>query len=108
MEAEEHICIKVHCNLRGRGIHIQRNYIQDSLLRVDPRGIRQKFRISLHRIGSITCTVQTRCNLKKNSRATRVHSLMVFWLLTSNQRTLSDGLPAADFKSLNSNAEFLY
>ena len=35
--------------LRARSIRIQRNRIRSSLLRVDPRGVRQRFRRALHR-----------------------------------------------------------
>ena len=35
--------------LRGRGLHIQRNRIRSSLLRVDPRGVRTRFRQALPR-----------------------------------------------------------
>ena len=35
--------------LRGRGIHIQRYCIRSTLLRVDPRGVRRRFRRALHR-----------------------------------------------------------
>ena len=35
--------------LRGRGLHIQRNRIRSSLLRVDPRGVRTRLRQALHR-----------------------------------------------------------
>ena len=34
--------------LRGRGIHVQRCCNRSSLLRVDPRGIRRRFRQALH------------------------------------------------------------
>ena len=35
--------------LRGRGIHIQLYRIRSTLLRVDPRGVRRRFRRALHR-----------------------------------------------------------
>ena len=86
--------------LRGRGIHVQRCCNRSSLLRVDPRGIRRRFRQALHHMQGILCTYA------KQPVAYRWHHKLIRWRIVTHGGV--DGfsrLPVFLTASTNNNSE---